>query len=290
MAYFELDGVSKGYGSGARRTEVLADIDLRIGRGEFLAIVGFSGTGKTTLLSLMAGLLTPDRGEVRLDGKVMREPGPDRGVVFQSYSLLPWLTVFENVELAVRYVFPTWTAKQRRDHVARYVDMVHLTPARDKRPPQLSGGMRQRVALARGLAMEPKVLLLDEPLGALDALTRATLQSEIEGLWSALRTTAVLITNDVDEAILLADRIVPLRPGSVATLGPSFLVPLDRPRDRTRVNHDPDFKKIRNEVTQYLLAVAHDRQQQPVVDLTLPKIQPRDFLPTLRREDLGGAA
>ncbi len=284
MAYFELRGVSKGYGRDDRRTEVLKDIQLEIERGEFLAIVGFSGTGKTTLLSLMAGLLAPDSGEILLDGVPVTEPGPDRGVVFQNYSLLPWLSVFGNIELAVKHVFPGISREERAERVRRYIELVNLTPATHKRPAQLSGGMRQRVSVARGLAMEPKVLLLDEPLGALDALTRGTLQSEIERIWSVDRKTVVMITNDVDEAILLADRIIPLRPGEVATLGPSFAVPLRRPRDRAALNHDPSFKKIRNEISQYLISVSAQRTQASSVEPTLPNLVPKDFLPASRSE------
>ncbi len=272
--FFELSGVSKAFGA----TEVLSGIELDLDEGEFLAIVGFSGSGKTTLISLMAGLLEPDAGEVRLQGERITGPGPDRGVVFQNYSLLPWLTVFGNVELGVRQVFRDWDAARRREHVLRYIDLVNLGPARDKRPAELSGGMRQRVSVARALAMDPKILLLDEPLSALDALTRATLQDEIERIWEKDRKTVVLITNDVDEAILLADRIVPLRPGPRASLGPDFRVPLARPRDRRAVNHDPAFKKLRNEITQYL--VAEGRRASPNaqgVGLSLPDLEPADL-------------
>lgn len=276
MAFFELTSVSKGYGSGASRSEVLHDVDLEVAEGEFIAIVGFSGSGKTTLISLMAGLLSPDSGQIRLQGEPVTSPGPDRGVVFQNYSLLPWLTVFGNVELAVRQVFPEYSAEQRREHVVRYVEMVNLGAALEKRPAELSGGMRQRVAVARGLAIEPKMLLLDEPLSALDALTRATLQDEIETIWERDRKTVVLITNDVDEAILLADRILPLRPGPRATLGPSFPVRLDRPRDRAAVNHDPEFKKIRNEITHYLIeAGKSQRVENRAARAVLPDLKPR---------------
>ena len=272
--FFELSSVSKSFGA----TEVLSGIQLGLDEGEFLAIVGFSGSGKTTLISLMAGLEMPDAGEITLQGERITGPGPDRGVVFQNYSLLPWLTVFGNVELAVRQVFKEMSAAERKEHVERYIEMVNLTPARDKRPAELSGGMRQRVSVARALAMDPKILLLDEPLSALDALTRATLQDEIERIWEQDRKTVVLITNDVDEAILLADRIVPLRPGPRASLGPDFQVPLSRPRDRKAINHDPAFKKLRNEITQYL--VAESRHANPMaqgVGLSLPELEPADL-------------
>ncbi len=165
------------------------------------------------MISLIAGLIQPDSGTLQLNDLEITEPGPDRGVVFQNYSLLPWMSVFENVHLAVDKVFPNWTRARKREHTERYIDMVNLTPARDKMPRELSGGMRQRVSVARALAMEAQILLLDEPLGALDALTRATLQDEIERIWEQDKRTVVLITNDVDEGILLADRIIPLSAG-----------------------------------------------------------------------------
>lgn len=250
--FLELSGVGKGYCSAGRRTEVLHDVNLSVCRGEFVAIVGRSGAGKTTLISLMSGLLRPDQGTIRFHGGVIDGPGPDRGVVFQNYSLLPWLTVFDNIYLAVDQLFADWPREKKRQHVERYIALVNLTPAKHKRPHELSGGMRQRVAVARALAMDPEVLLLDEPLGALDALTRATLQDEIERIWSQDQKTVVLITNDVDEGILLADRIIPLTAGPRATLGPSFVVDIPRPRNRKALNHDPRFKHLRRQVWDFL--------------------------------------
>jgi nitrate/nitrite transport system ATP-binding protein len=287
MAFLELKGVSKGYGGGASRTEVLSDVDLSLAEGEFLAIVGFSGSGKTTLISLIAGLLEPDEGTIELEGAAIAGPGPDRGVVFQNYSLLPWLTVRGNVMLAVKKIHSDASKSEQIRIADHYIDMVGLTRARDKRPLELSGGMRQRVAVARGLATDPKMLLLDEPLSALDALTRATLQDEIERIWSSDRKTVVLITNDVDEAILLADRIVPLKPGPRATLGPSFPVPLGRPRDRAAMNHDPEFKKIRNEVTKYLLQVGEEHAAKSTeATVALPDLEPLDLSAPTRRSIL----
>src|SRR5213083_2938707 len=176
MAFLELKNISKSFGN----SPVLADINLSIERGEFVAIVGYSGAGKTTLLSLIAGLTAPDSGTLTLNDLEITAAGPDRAVVFQTYSLLPWMTVYENIYLAVDQVFPNWAEVKKRDHTENQIVLVNLTPARDKKPAELSGGMRQRVAVARALAMDPQILLLDEPLGALDALTRATLQSEIE--------------------------------------------------------------------------------------------------------------
>src|SRR5687767_9156800 len=246
MAFLELTNVGKAFGG----PPVLENLNLSIERGEFVAIVGYSGSGKTTLISMIAGLQKPDTGTVRLNDLEITEPGPDRGVVFQNYSLLPWLTVFENIAVAVDQVFPNYAPEKKRQHVERAIALVNLTPARDKKPAQLSGGMRQRVSVARALAMDPQILLLDEPLSALDALTRATLQDEIERIWSVDKKTVVLITNDVDEALLLADRIIPLTPGPGATLGESVIVDIPRPRDRTAINHNDRFKTIRREITE----------------------------------------
>jgi nitrate/nitrite transport system ATP-binding protein len=285
MPFLELKNVTKGYGPAGQRAEVLNDINLTVERGEFVAIVGYSGAGKTTLISMIAGLVKPDRGEVLLDGQAVTAPGPDRAVVFQNYSLLPWLSVFDNVQLSVDQVFPTWPRQKRREHVERYVAMVNLWPARHKKPSELSGGMRQRVSVARALAMDPQVLLLDEPLGALDALTRATLQDEIERIWQRDRKTVVLITNDVDEGILLADRIIPLSAGPRATLGPAVRVDLDRPRDRKAINHCPRFKQIRQEVFGYLLGDGRRGRVSTVTNaaartprVPLPELKPADLL------------
>ncbi len=271
----ELKGLSKSYGTAGHRTGVLRDIDLRIQTGEFIAIVGFSGSGKTTLISLIAGLIEPDSGVVLKNGVRIAGPGPDRGVVFQSYSLMPWLTVYGNVALAVDQVYRDWPAPRRKAEVERYVDMVHLTPAMEKRPAELSGGMRQRVAVARALAANPDIMLLDEPLSALDALTRAKLQDEVIRIWEEDKKTVVLITNDVDEAIIMADRIIPLTPGPNATLGPSFTVDLPRPRDRATMNHDEAFKRIRKEVTACLMGLGARRAAaQGEKPVSLPDVLP----------------
>src|SRR6185369_14393322 len=259
MALLELDGIAKTYVRGSVTTEVLADIHLSIEDGEFLAIVGFSGSGKTTLISMLAGLLAPDAGEIRLRGSKITGAGPDRGVVFQSYSLFPWLTVTGNVALAVDACSPDLSRGERAAEVRKYVELVGLAHACDRHPAELSGGMRQRVALARALATRPQILLLDEPLSALDALTRANMQDELEHIRRHQKRTIVLVTNDVDEALLLADRIVPLTPGPGATLGPEFRVDIARPRDRRAVNHDPAYRKLRGEITEYLLDLAASR-------------------------------
>lgn len=273
MAYLELRNVSKSFGP----TPVLHDINLSVEKGEFVAIVGYSGAGKTTLISLIAGLMQPDSGTMTLNDLEITAPGPDRGVVFQNYSLLPWLTVYENIHLAVEQCFPNWPAARKAEHTARFIAMVNLTPARNKRPGELSGGMRQRVSVARGLAIDPQILLLDEPLSALDALTRATLQDEISRIWLADRKTVVLITNDPDEGIYLADRIIPLTAGPRATLGPSIVVDIPRPRDRKGLNHDPRFKAIRHEVMSFLLASGARNKTALSRKLVLPDLEPEDL-------------
>ena len=273
MAFLEIKGVSKSYGDGASRLDVLRDINLEIEEREFIAIVGFSGSGKTSLISLLAGLTEPDRGEIRLKGELIKGAASDRGVIFQSYSLMPWLTVMGNIRLAVDTVFSDWSQKRRRDHAQRYIDMVGLSHAVDRRPAELSGGMRQRVAVARALAMQPEILLMDEPLSALDALTRAKLQDEIEAIWSQEKKTVVLITNDVDEALLLADRIIPLTTGPNATLGPNYQVNIPRPRDRRQINHNPEYIRLRREVTQYLLDIGEGRRAIGD-DVELPNVVP----------------
>jgi nitrate/nitrite transport system ATP-binding protein len=249
----ELINVCKGFGVGPRRTDVLRNVNLAVDEGEFVAVVGWSGAGKTTLVSLIAGLLSPDSGRVLFAGRAVAGPGPERAVVFQNYSLLPWLTVYGNIALAVDRVFADRPAAERRKRVEDHIALVNLTSARDKYPRELSGGMRQRVAVARALAMDPQMLLMDEPLGALDALTRAVLQDEIVRIWEKHRKTVVLITNDVDEGILMADRIIPLSAGPGAALGESVAVDLPRPRNRKRLNRDPAFRSIRNRVVEYLL-------------------------------------
>jgi nitrate/nitrite transport system ATP-binding protein len=284
MAFLELRNVSKSYGQGTASTPILSNINLSMSEGEFVAIVGFSGSGKTTLVNLIAGLTQADKGEVLLREKPVTSAGPDRGVVFQNYSLLPWLSVAENVGVAIDAVQPKLTRKERTDLVERYIAMVNLTPAMHKKPRELSGGMRQRVSVARALAMNPDILLLDEPLAALDALTRATLQTEIERIFRRDKKTVLLITNDVDEGMLLADRIIPLTPGPKATLGPSFAVDLERPRDRAALNNDPEFRRVRNSVLAYLTDVRETARKNSAAtqgpSIELPSLKPRDLVAT----------
>ena len=275
MAFLEIKNASVGFGAYSDRYEVLEDINLSVEENEFVAIIGFSGSGKSTLMSLLAGLVKPDQGEVLLDGESCGPPGPDRGIVFQNYSLLPWLSVYGNIELAVKQVYPEMSKSERSYYIQRYIDMVSLTGAEWKKPHELSGGMRQRLSLARTMSMQPRILLLDEPLSALDALTRSVLQDEIVRIWEEDKRTVLMITNDVDEAVLMADRIVPLTPGPKATLGREFAVTLPRPRDRTTLNFNPDFKKLRNEVTRYMMQNNEDAKQLRVADdIELPNLKP----------------
>jgi len=273
MSFLQLNNLSKSFSG----VPVLQDINLGIEKGEFVAIVGFSGAGKTTLISLIAGLIRPDAGALTLNALEITAPGPDRGIVFQNYSLLPWMSVYENIFLAVDQVNPNWAMAKKKEHVDRHVAMVNLTNARDKRPGELSGGMRQRVSVARALAMDPQILLLDEPLSALDALTRVTLQDEISRIWQENKKTVVLITNDPDEGIYLADRIIPLTAGPGATLGPSFKVEIPRPRDRKAINHDPHFKEIRRDVIEFMLNSRQQRHSKVTRKLVLPEIEPEDL-------------
>nr|WP_170541652.1 ABC transporter ATP-binding protein [Ruegeria arenilitoris] len=276
MSILSFENVSKSFGEGTGRTDVLNGIDLQVQEGEFLVILGFSGTGKTTLINLMAGLDMPSRGQVTFKGAPIKGPGPERGVIFQNYSLMPWLTVSGNVGLAVDTVFPGLPKAEKAAKVAHFVKMVGLSHAASRRPAELSGGMRQRVNVARALAMNPEVLLLDEPLSALDALTRANLADEIERIWEADRKTCVLITNDVDEAIILADRIIALNPDG--TLGQEFRVSIPRPRDRAAMNTDETFKRLRAEVTKYLMDVGIEAKVEGT--RILPEVTPIHGVPT----------
>jgi nitrate/nitrite transport system ATP-binding protein len=271
----EFKNVSKWYGTGENRTNVLKDINLTMKEGEFLAIVGFTGTGKTTLVNMLSGLLEPSEGEVLFKGEPIKGTSLERGIIFQNYSLLPWFSVYENVALAVNAVFPTWNKKQKDEHIRKYIDMVNLTPALNKKPQELSGGMRQRVSVARVLSTDPELLLMDEPLGALDALTRGNLQDEILKIWSKNKRTALLITNDVDEGLLMADRIIPLTPGPNATLGPEFIIDVDRPRDKTALNTDPKFKAVRTEILNYLVELGESSKLTQSDKWVLPDLQPK---------------
>ncbi|MBJ7484428.1 ABC transporter ATP-binding protein [Brevundimonas sp.] len=275
-----LKGLSKSYvGATGARSEVLSGVDLDVEEGEFVAVLGFSGAGKTTLVSAIAGLIQPDAGQILIKGQPCTGPGPDRGVVFQSYSLFPWLTVEQNVRLAVDAVHLAMTKEERAELVRSTVTLVGLGHALDRKPAQLSGGMRQRVAVARALAIRPEILLLDEPLSALDALTRAKLQDEIERIRRQEKRTIFLVTNDVDEALLLADRIAILTPAPNAHIGRIFDVTIDRPRIRTDLNHDEAYKTLRNEIVGYLGRLAGGvKEAAPSNVIDLPSLEPLDLL------------
>jgi len=252
-SYLQVDHLSKTFTRGAQETEVLHDITLTINKGDYVSIIGHSGCGKSTLLNIVAGLVPATLGGVLLENREVNDPGPDRAVVFQNHSLLPWLTVYDNVSLAVNKVFGAKKSRaERHAWVMHNLELVQMGHAKDKRPAEISGGMKQRVGLARALAMEPKVLLLDEPFGALDALTRAHLQDSVMAIHAKLGNTVLMITHDVDEAVLLSDRIVMMTNGPSARIGEVLDVPLTRPRKRLSLAADPTYLKCRQRVLEFL--------------------------------------
>ncbi len=252
-AYLQIDHLSKTFTRGAQETEVLHDVTLTIAKGDYVSIIGHSGCGKSTLLNIVAGLVPSTLGGVLLENREVNDPGPDRAVVFQNHSLLPWLTVYDNVSLAVNKVFGGKKSRaERHAWVMHNLELVQMGHARDKRPAEISGGMKQRVGRARALAMEPKVLLLDEPFGALDALTRAHLQDSVMAIHAKLGNTVLMITHDVDEAVLLSDRIVMMTNGPSARIGEVLDVPLPRPRKRLSLAADPIYLKCRQRVLEFL--------------------------------------
>ena len=253
MSYLKIDHVDKRFQRGAATTDVLKDVSLVIDKGEFVSIIGHSGCGKSTLLNIVGGLVRSTTGEVLLDGQVVDSPGPDRAIVFQNHSLLPWLTVYGNVRIAVDKVFGrSKSAAERHDWVMHNLALVHMAHAKDKRPGEISGGMKQRVGIARALAMQPKILLMDEPFGALDALTRAHLQDSVMEIHAQLGNTVLMITHDVDEAVLLSDRIVMMTNGPSATIGEVLAIPLERPRRRLALADDPTYAACRVQVLRFL--------------------------------------
>ena len=252
-SYLKIDHLSKTFTRGAQESEVLHDITLAIEVGEYVSIIGHSGCGKTTLLNIVAGLVPIAQGAVLLENREVNEPGPDRAVVFQNHSLLPWLTVYDNVRLAVDKVFSGSRSRaDRHQWTMHNLELVQMAHAKDKRPAEISGGMKQRVGLARALAMEPKVLLLDEPFGALDALTRAHLQDSVMAIHQKLGNTVLMITHDVDEATLLSDRIVMMTNGPAARIGEVLEVPLLRPRRRLELAANQTYLKCRQRVLEFL--------------------------------------
>jgi nitrate ABC transporter ATP-binding subunit len=238
---------------------VLDGVNFTVKQGEFICVIGHSGCGKSTLLNMVSGFSMPTTGTVTLKGKPIAGPGPDRMVVFQGYALLPWLTVYENVYLAVNAVYPDKSKGEKDEIVMNHLKMVGLVEAKDKTPPQVSGGMRQRVAIARALSIRPEVLVLDEPFGALDAITKEELQEELLKIWNNTRNTVLMITHDIDEALFLADKIVMMTNGPSAEIGEIIEVPFKRPRDRARIMEMPEYYKVRNYVLDYLYnRFAHD--------------------------------
>lgn len=240
----------------------LDNVHLKIDKGEFVSLIGHSGCGKSTVLNIIAGLYQATRGGIVLDGTEVNQPGPERAVVFQNHSLLPWLTAYENVELAVKQVFKGKKTKaQMKEWIEYNLELVHMSHALHKKPDEISGGMKQRVGIARALAMEPKVLLMDEPFGALDALTRSHLQDSLMEIQRDLKNTVVMITHDVDEAVLLSDRIVMMSNGPAASIGEILNVNLARPRHRLDLADDPMYNKYRADVLRFL----HERHAKPDV-------------------------
>src|SRR6187401_761583 len=256
--YLKIDHVDKSFTRGAFVTDVLRDVSLEVGQGEFVSMIGHSGCGKSTLLNIVAGLTPITQGAVLLENREVNAPGPDRAVVFQNHSLLPWLTVYDNVRLAVDKVFAgTRSRAERHQWTMHNLELVQMAHAKDKRPAEISGGMKQRVGLARALAMEPKVLLLDEPFGALDALTRAHLQDSVMAIHAKLGNTVMMITHDVDEAVLLSDRIVMMTNGPAARIGEVLDVPLARPRKRLALAGDATYLRCRQRVLEFLYERHH---------------------------------
>lgn len=258
--FVELTQVSKHFDTKKGRFQALAGVNLSIARGEFVSLIGHSGCGKSTVLNLIAGLLDASSGGLICNGREIDGPGPDRAVVFQNHSLLPWMTCYGNVHLAVERVFGAGDSKaQLKARTEQALHMVGLSHALHKYPGEISGGMKQRVGIARALAMEPKVLLMDEPFGALDALTRAHLQDELLRIVGATHSTVVMVTHDVDEAVLLSDRIVMMTNGPAATIGDILSVELARPRERLALANDPQYHVCRSAVLEFL----YQRQQRP---------------------------
>lgn len=251
--HLELTGVGIDFPTPKGSFRALDTVNLKIREGEFVSLIGHSGCGKSTVLNIVAGLHQATQGGVVLDGREVNEPGPERAVVFQNHSLLPWLTAWENVELAVKRVFgKTKSRQEMKDWIAHNLELVHMGHAMHKRPSEISGGMKQRVGIARALAMQPKVLLMDEPFGALDALTRAHLQDSLMDIQAQLGNTVIMITHDVDEAVLLSDRIVMMTNGPAATIGEILDVDLERPRDRITLADNSDYNRLRSRVLTFL--------------------------------------
>jgi bicarbonate transport system ATP-binding protein/nitrate/nitrite transport system ATP-binding protein len=262
--FVEIENVSKVYPKReGGEAVILEDVNLTVAEGEFVCVIGHSGCGKSTLLDMVSGFRQPTSGEVRVQGKRVEEPGPDRMVVFQNYSLLPWKTAFENIYLAVKAVYPEKSKADKIEIVNQHLAMVGLEEAAHKKPGQLSGGMKQRVSIARALSIYPQVLILDEPFGALDAITKEELQEELLQIWAQHKVTVLMITHDIDEALFLADRIVMMTNGPAANIGEIMTVPFARPRDRAVLMEDPQYYTLRNHALDFLFGrYAHDEALQ----------------------------
>jgi nitrate ABC transporter ATP-binding subunit len=260
-AFLSIDHVSKVYPTAKGDFVVLNDVSLAVQEGEFVCVIGHSGCGKSTLLNMVAGLSQPTQGQIRLRDQVITKPGPDRMVVFQNYSLLPWKTVFDNIYLAVDSVFPNKSRKTKNAIVDEHLELVGLTEAAKKKPPQISGGMKQRVAIARALATCPEMLILDEPFGALDPITREELQDQLLAIWRQHQITVLMITHDIDEALFLSDRLVMMTNGPAAHIGEIMTIPFPRPRVRSRLMEDPHYYELRNEALDFLYRrFAHEEE------------------------------
>ncbi len=257
--FLVLDRASKVYPTPTGEYVVLDNVNLTVQQGEFICLIGHSGCGKSTLLNMVSGFSQPSSGQVLLKGKPIGKPGPDRMVVFQGYALLPWLTAYENIYLAVNSVNPNMAKNEKEDIVRSHLAMVGLTEAADKLPGQISGGMKQRVAIARALSIRPEVLILDEPFGALDAITKEELQEELLKIWGQNRCTVLMITHDIDEALFLADKLVMMTNGPAANIGEVLTIPFSRPRDRSRMMEMPEYYQVRNYALDFLYnRYAHD--------------------------------
>ncbi|PZO16159.1 MAG: bacitracin ABC transporter ATP-binding protein [Leptolyngbya foveolarum] len=257
--FLSFENVSKVYPTPSGPFTVLQDVNLTVKEGEFICVIGHSGCGKSTLLSLVSGFQQATGGKVRLRSQPITGPGPDRMVVFQNYALLPWRSVFDNVYLAVKTVYPNKLESEKRAIVRDHLDLVGTLDAADKKPPQISGGMKQRVAIARALVIQPELLILDEPFGALDAITKEELQEQLQTIWNDHRCTVLMITHDIDEALFLCDRLVMMANGPNATIGEVINIPFERPRDRTQIMEDPVYYELRNYVLNFLYnRFAHD--------------------------------
>lgn len=266
-SYLNIDHIDITFNTDNGPLNVLKDVKLGVEQGEFISLIGHSGCGKSTVLNIVAGLLNATNGGVILEEKEVTEPGPDRAVVFQNHSLLPWLTVYDNVRLAVDQVFKKTKSKEERDEWTRHnLELVHMSHALNLKPDEISGGMKQRVGIARALSMEPKVLLMDEPFGALDSLTRTHMQDSLMEIQASLNNTVIMITHDVDEAVLLSDRIVMMTNGPSATIGAILDVDLERPRNRLELAEDPAYNHYRAEVVKFL----HERHNEPAAAAVTP--------------------